>query len=85
MSEPKQKPLFSANGLTLDELIGLYGGDDDLVVTIERAETRTYELMRAYPEGVPSGVMFASTTEALKSVSQLLASMLVEMAARTRG
>ena len=80
MSDQEKQPLFYKSDLALTELIKPYGSEDDLGIAISAAETKTYELMRSYPDGVPSGVMFAGTTKAVEWITELLASMIVDLA-----
>ncbi len=75
---------FQGAGPSLKELIGLYGGEDDLVKAITNAEMETYRLMRRYPAGVPSGVMFAAATKSIEWIADLLASIIVEIAGEVR-
>jgi len=75
---------FSGAGPSLKELIALYGSDDDLGKAITNAELETYRMMRQYPGGVPSGVMFASATKSIEWIADLLASIIVEVAGELR-
>jgi len=73
---------LSGPELTLENLIALYTESGDLVSAVDMAEVKTYTLMRRYPEGVPSGVMFAGNTKSVIWLTELLAAMIVEMTAK---
>jgi len=72
-------------GPTLHELLAEYDAGDDIGLGIDNAEAKTTELMRQYLKGVPSGVMFAGNTRASEWMTDLLASIVIEVAAKVNG
>ena len=71
-------------GPSLTELLAYYKAGDDIQKGIKAAEQRSYEIMRAYPTGVPTGVMYAALNRQVSWMADLLASMMVEIAGEVR-
>ncbi len=68
----------------LEKLIAKYTDRDDVVEAIRIADARAYQLMREFPSGVPSGIMFTANVMGAMKTSQMLAGMLVELAGEIR-
>jgi len=64
----------------LSKLVAKYADDDNPSTAFDEMEKQNYELMKAYPEGVPSGIMFASMTASVDRQMRMLAGMLIDLA-----
>ena len=65
----------------LEQLVAKYNTDDDVGAAISECEARNFKLMTAYPNGVPSGVMFSASMAGVRRTSSLLAGMIIEVRA----
>lgn len=67
------------------QVLAYYEAGTDLRLGVSNAHDRTYELMRRYPEGVPSGVMLATAMRSIKWSTALLGNLMMEVAGEVRG
>lgn len=72
-----------ANDLTA--LIRQYSDNDDPSECMDIISKQNYELMKAYPKGVPSGVMFAASTAANQRVMKMIGGMVIDLGATVLG
>ena len=66
----------------LEELMQKYTQEDDVGAAIIECEKQNFDLMRQYPTGVPSGVMFTASAVAVQKIASVLAGMIVETSAK---
>ena len=64
----------------LSKLVAKYTDNDNPGDAFEVMEKQNYEMMKAYPEGVPSGVMFAAMTASVDRQTRMLAGMIIDLA-----
>ncbi len=69
----------------LQRLIGKYVDDDDPRHALEVAAQQNYELMMAWPGGVPSGVMFAANVTGTERMMRLVVGMMMDVAKQVHG
>ena len=63
----------------LSKLILKYDDSDDPIAALDKVQQLNYDLMRQFPSGVPSGVMFGATALGQERMSNLLIGMIIDL------
>lgn len=77
MVDESQRPM-STSSFSLEQLLRYYEAGDDIGLALEKAYARSHDLMRQYPQGVPTSVMIATQARSIKWASSFLSNLIVE-------
>jgi len=69
----------------LSELIKQYTDSDDPAEAMDIITGQNFTMMKKYPDGVPSGVMFAASTAGNERVAKMLGGMVMDICAPVLG